>query len=203
MYLHNKYSRVYFKIIEKAKIRILDSYTESHHIIPKSLGGSNSKENLVNLSAREHFICHWLLTKMTVGIAKAKMLNAVFMMATNANPSQKRYKIGARKYEVIRTAWASREVSKETRLKIGEASKGRAQSLAARRKNSESNSGKNNGMFGRTHTEESRKRISDAAKRRPKVGKGNGKPMPPEIKEKIRGSIKRQYQEKRDLRPDF
>ena len=37
-----------------------ESYTESHHIIPRSLGG----EETVSLSAREHFICHWLLLKM-------------------------------------------------------------------------------------------------------------------------------------------
>lgn len=40
------------------------NYYENHHIIPRSLNGSNSSENLVLLTAREHFICHWLLVKI-------------------------------------------------------------------------------------------------------------------------------------------
>ena len=39
-------------------------YCETHHIVPKCLGGSNDKENLVNLTAREHFIAHKLLYKI-------------------------------------------------------------------------------------------------------------------------------------------
>jgi hypothetical protein len=37
---------------------------ETHHIIPRSLQGQNSPDNLVKLSYREHFIAHLLLTKM-------------------------------------------------------------------------------------------------------------------------------------------
>jgi hypothetical protein len=67
IFLHNKYTRIYFQLIEKRKKEILfkkDVYCEAHHIIPKSLGGTNDKKNLVNLSPREHFIAHLLLTKM-------------------------------------------------------------------------------------------------------------------------------------------
>lgn len=46
---------------------------ESHHIVPKSIAGSNDKANLVLLTFREHFLAHWLLTKMTEGAAKRKM----------------------------------------------------------------------------------------------------------------------------------
>ena len=42
-------------------------YTETHHIQPLSLGGLDSKENLVELSAREHFIAHKLLFKIYRG----------------------------------------------------------------------------------------------------------------------------------------
>lgn len=38
-------------------------YYEKHHIIPKSLGGTNDEENLVLLTAREHFLAHYLLCK--------------------------------------------------------------------------------------------------------------------------------------------
>lgn len=58
------YKRIYQKIIKNRKNNSFDGYTETHHIIPRSLGGTNDKENLVNLSAREHFICHALLANM-------------------------------------------------------------------------------------------------------------------------------------------
>lgn len=57
-FLINKYTKWYFNIIESAQRQEMDGYTEKHHIIPKSLGGSNDKTNIVKLTAREHFICH-------------------------------------------------------------------------------------------------------------------------------------------------
>lgn len=44
----------------------ITDYYEIHHILPKCLGGDNSDGNLVKLTAREHFIAHWLLVKMNV-----------------------------------------------------------------------------------------------------------------------------------------
>ena len=38
-----------------------DEYHETHHIVPKCMGGSNDKENLIDLFAREHFEAHRLL----------------------------------------------------------------------------------------------------------------------------------------------
>ena len=101
--LINKYSKLYFTIIENAKQRITDVYTERHHIIPQSMNGSNSKDNLVDLSAREHFICHWLLIKMTEGEDRRKMLYALQGMKAE-NKFQNRYhtKITARVYEKYR-----------------------------------------------------------------------------------------------------
>jgi len=69
MFKDNKYKRWYFDIVAKAQAsnrkKKAGKYFERHHIIPKSFGGDNSKENLVLLTAREHFICHWLLTKFS------------------------------------------------------------------------------------------------------------------------------------------
>lgn len=101
--LTNKYSKLYHKITSNAKQRITGGYTESHHILPQSLGGSNDKENLVDLTAREHFICHWLLVKMTEGEDRSKMLYALNGMKAS-NKYQQRYqtKITARVYEKYR-----------------------------------------------------------------------------------------------------
>ena len=101
--LTNKYSKLYYRINSKAKQRIPEGYTELHHIIPQSMGGSNDKENLVELTAREHFICHWLLIKMTKGEDRSKMLYALNGMKAE-NRYQERYhtKITARVYEKYR-----------------------------------------------------------------------------------------------------
>ena len=62
------YQKVYDKIIAKAisedRIKSTMVYYEMHHIQPKCLGGDNSKENLILLTAREHFLVHWLLIRI-------------------------------------------------------------------------------------------------------------------------------------------
>jgi hypothetical protein len=76
-------------------------YFELHHIIPKCLGGSNKKENLVFLTAREHFLIHRLLVEI---YPENNGINYAFWTMCNAkNEHQKReYKISSRVYEDIR-----------------------------------------------------------------------------------------------------
>ena len=64
------YKKIYDSLIDKAKDRVLEGYQESHHIVPRSFGGSNDKLNLVNLTAREHFIAHVLIYKFSTGNEK-------------------------------------------------------------------------------------------------------------------------------------
>jgi len=99
----NKYKTWYNSITANAKNRTIDGYVERHHIIPRSLGGSDDKENLVDLTAREHFICHWLLIKMYSGEPKAKMVYALNGMKRNGQYTQ-RYetKITSRVYENLK-----------------------------------------------------------------------------------------------------
>lgn len=103
MFKDNKYTKYYTLLTNRAKNRTLTEYTERHHIIPQSLGGSNDKDNLVDLTAREHFICHWLLIKMTEGDNRGKMLYALNGMKAE-NRYQQRYSsaITARVYERYR-----------------------------------------------------------------------------------------------------
>lgn len=99
MYLPNKYTIWYYSIIQKAQSRSISGYCERHHIIPKSLGGSNSMENIVPLTAREHLICHLLLTKMTEGVAQERMVRASFLLTS-------RNKVNSRIYESLRTQYS-------------------------------------------------------------------------------------------------
>jgi len=105
MFTDKFYSKVYFSTIEKAKQRGWKKARgrERHHIIPQSLGGSNDKNNLVYLSCREHFLCHWLLVKMTAGDNYHKMRYALMGMRAE-NEYHDRYKtaLTARIYEKYR-----------------------------------------------------------------------------------------------------
>jgi hypothetical protein len=60
------YQLVYDSLIGRAKNRLIENnvYYESHHIIPKCIGGSNYQSNIVKLTYREHFVSHWLLHKI-------------------------------------------------------------------------------------------------------------------------------------------
>ena len=70
------YRRIYNDLIENRQQNpITEGYSENHHILPRSLGGSNNLDNLVKLSAREHFICHYLLAKI---YKKNSLLAGVF-----------------------------------------------------------------------------------------------------------------------------
>lgn len=76
----SKYTRWYYAIIEKRRVDESHERSEVHHIIPRSLGGSDEPDNLVRLSYHDHAWCHWLLTKMTSGNDLAKMRYAFNMM---------------------------------------------------------------------------------------------------------------------------
>lgn len=54
----------------------------------------------VLLTAKEHYICHLLLCKMTTGADKHKMINALIKMAFAKSDGQKRYT--ARSYSLVR-----------------------------------------------------------------------------------------------------
>lgn len=78
------YKKIYDSLILNRKENILtDGLKELHHIIPRCLYGDNSKDNLVYLTPREHFICHWLLVKIYKDdlIIKAKMMFALNAMS--------------------------------------------------------------------------------------------------------------------------
>lgn len=99
------YQKIYDAIVEFRKVNVPNGYTEVHHILPRSLGGSNNSDNLVRLTAREHFVCHLLLTKIKLPQYKhAKMVRAfMFMLASNSG--QQRY-FSSRNYKKLREEFA-------------------------------------------------------------------------------------------------
>jgi ribosomal protein S27AE len=103
----NKYEKWYENITSRGKTDRNINYTEKHHIIPKCLGGTDDIANLTNLTAREHFIVHWLLTKIHFGQERYLLLNALQGMRRE-NQNQQRYytKITARVYANLKEEWS-------------------------------------------------------------------------------------------------
>ena len=84
------YKSVYFNIINRARNRELDCYSERHHIVPRSIGGGNEDANIVRLTYREHFLAHWLLTKIYVSsLPREKMRFALGSMGMWHNSKRK------------------------------------------------------------------------------------------------------------------
>lgn len=114
MFIDNKYSNWYFNIINNVKLLQRNKqhpshpnyiYLESHHIIPKCLGGNNDKSNLVLLTAREHFIVHILLLKM-VNCKNHKFRLLKSLLYFKGNNSKSSRIINSRLYEIYRKQYS-------------------------------------------------------------------------------------------------
>lgn len=123
------HQKVYDVIIEKARsenrIKLKKGqknyvYYEKHHIIPKCLSGTNDKENLVLLTAREHFICHKLLTYIHKDNRK---IACAFHLMTFMN--KRKYGITSRDYAYAIELFKNTPVSEETKQKISKSNKGK------------------------------------------------------------------------------
>lgn len=78
-----------------------DFYSERHHIIPRSVGGTDDALNLTYLPARVHFICHRLLCKIYPESSKLKF--AFWAMCNQLNGDiQRNYKITSRAFQTAR-----------------------------------------------------------------------------------------------------
>lgn len=96
----NKYYKCYYSIVDRAKSRTLTGYRENHHIIPRSLGGSDDAQNLVYLTAKEHYIVHLLLPYMLIDpVHKRKMWAALRCMSKMISSTHNRYVGSARFYQ--------------------------------------------------------------------------------------------------------
>lgn len=104
----SKYAKAYFQLVESAKQNPSTAdYNEIHHILPKSLGGSDDESNLVKFSLRQHYIAHLLLVKMVSSVAsQAKMIYALNMMGKTRVDSE--LKFNSHLYDKLKTKYWSR-----------------------------------------------------------------------------------------------
>jgi len=157
------YSKIYKNIIERAQTRQNDCYVEKHHIIPKCLGGSNEKENLVELTAREHFICHWLLAKHH---NTKQLWNAFSMMCIGAKKHHRN--ISSRTFEILRKARSLANTGKNNPM-YGKPSACKSHSEETKEKIRLSKLGKKRTPFKRSPaSDETKRKISESKKGKPR-----------------------------------
>lgn len=170
----DKYKKWYDALMTKAQTREpLTGYKERHHIVPNCLIKNNVR---VELTAREHYIAHLLLWKMKMSAKHHNQMTMALNVMVNGSGHKKQHRsyiVNSRIYEAHRKEYSKylsehmsgpanpfrgKKHSPESLQKIKEAN--------ARTKDirSQKLSGANNGMFGKHHTEEVKKIISEKSK---------------------------------------
>jgi len=173
------YQKIYDCIIFRAKsenrIKGNDIYYEIHHILPRCLGGEGSPHqysthpNLVLLTAKEHFLSHWLLVRLHP--ENEKLIYAFWMMCTSV-----RYQVSSRVYEEAKKLQSQKRkiltgkiCSEDTKNKISQKNKGKKRTEEQKKKMSDSQKKiptEKKSFYGKKHSEESKKKMSERAKNR-------------------------------------
>ena len=156
------YKKHYDRLISTRKLLNREKgkgiYYEKHHIIPKCCGGLNNKQNLILLTAKEHYVAHYLLIKIYGGELKNKLYYAFWRMIKG---SEIKKILSANQYEKHRIEFIKNQIgykhSEETKRKIGEKGKGRICSEETKNKMSKKHKGKNLSVS-------ARKKLSDLLK---------------------------------------
>ena len=112
---------------------ILDKnkYTETHHIIPRCMGGSDDEENLIDLFPQEHYLSHKLLAEENPD--NSSLLTAWFRMCYKNGSTGTQDFISSEEYSYLREKYS--------------------------KKRSEIYSGENNPFYGKHHSEETKDKI--------------------------------------------
>jgi hypothetical protein len=191
MFIENKYTKWYYAIIYNSKSS--DNYCELHHIIPRSLGGSNDLTNVIKLTAREHFVCHWLLSKMLEGQRKEKMIYALRLMCKRKLHNER---VTSRVYENTKQLHAATMSKRHKGKTLNQKQKDAlADANVGRKWTEEQHKIMSAKLKGRVFSEEAKEKMSASAKKRDrsphseetkrKIAKSNSKPLSEERKRRI------------------
>ena len=161
MFITNKYTKTYMNLVNTRKQLNRNKgdggIYDSHHIVPKCMGGSNNASNKVLLTPKEHFICHLLLTKMVESPLKGKMYCSLVRFM-GKNNKQKNININSKIYERI-IVENRKHMSGENNPFFGKTHTPEVKKLISI-KNKEYNLLNKNSFYGKKHTEETKKILS-------------------------------------------
>jgi hypothetical protein len=187
------YKRQYDNIISRALLENRkrgEFYYEMHHIVPKCLGGLNNKENLVLLTAKEHYVCHHLLYKLhphhrgivysfwrmsnrlhikitSTVYENLKILNSKFV--TESNKKRKHTKESKDKISKSKLSKSWGKHSKESKDKISKSNKGKPLTDKRKENISKALSGEKHMFFGKKCSEQRKESIRKARLKTKKV----------------------------------
>lgn len=164
----NKYSKIYEKLCLRAFERCKTKkeakkhleYFESHHIYPQCFNKNyaKEKENLVFLTAKEHYIAHLLLVRMFSGKKKSQMAYALLQFGRKRTGV---YSLNSNQFAMIRrimsetkTGMKREKFSDEWIEKLRQRAKERYESGQSSLGDQK---GEHNGMFGKKHSEETKR----------------------------------------------
>lgn len=174
----DKYLIWYEDLVTKAKDRpLLDGYVERHHVVPVSLGGGDEPENIITLTAREHYVAHLLLWRMAMDKKSHNKMSMALHVMVNGSGHKKQdrnYLIPSRIYESARQSFI--QAMKAHFAEHGGTMKGKKHTPEAlakmrawqavpeiKQKQRERVLGEKNHFYGKKHSEEMKKQIANSA----------------------------------------
>lgn len=92
----------FYKKVSKSFYEQNFVYTEVHHILPKCLGGENTKDNLIDLPWMIHILAHFLLAKKLEEINKAASLKNFYAVRMILNQGKVPNKVELKKLSKIK-----------------------------------------------------------------------------------------------------
>jgi len=149
------YQRIHDAIINRARNRKLQGYLERHHVIPRCLDGTDELNNLVELTAREHFIIHKLLCEIYPDNDKIFFAYRMMAVMKNSKDNERTYYVSSREFERIRML---------ANEKIGNTLRGRK--LPPRDSKIIEKQQETRKLNGYRHSSETKKKMSEKAKGR-------------------------------------
>lgn len=163
------YFNIYQNIIKLAQTRGIAKRSkrnklsgfEKHHIIPKCAGGTDHPDNLVFLTAREHFICHMLLVKFCKPEHLKSLQYALGMMRSRGHI------VSSHSYDFARKQYLLAHVKNRTGSKHSEETKAKMSfSHTGKKKSKEHCSNLRLSQLGKHLSDAHKQKLSNATKGR-------------------------------------
>lgn len=158
------YKKIYTNLVSRKIDRV--GYVEKHHILPRCLGGTDDKENLINLYPEEHYLAHLLLCKIYPG--NQKLLYSAMNMTTGSmiNSGKRNNKA----YGWLRRQYAeSMSGDNNPNRRNPEIQKKAALKRVGQKRTEETKARMSAAQKGRTFNEETKRKMAEAAKNRPPI----------------------------------